>query len=131
PGANGFLYSNGKTTPLTSLSPKFQKAYAMALNDSGQIVGTFSGPRIGTQSYGGSFFGRGAGQSHFHLPDAFLYDGKRFVDTGPGVATNITGSGSAAGISIRWNGANWSANGAFIYVAGHRHTLKLPPHSQA
>lgn len=131
PGANGFLYSDGKTTPLSSLSPKFQKAYALALNDSGQIVGTFSGPRIGTQSYGGSFFGLGAGQSHFHLPDAFLYDGKRFIDIGPGAATSITASGSAAGMSIRSNGANWSANGAFIYVAGRRHTLKLPPHSQA
>ncbi|HEX5243459.1 MAG TPA: hypothetical protein VFW23_09395 [Tepidisphaeraceae bacterium] len=133
PGANGFLYSDGKTTPLVFLSPKFQKAYALALNDLGQIVGTFSGPRMGTQSYGGSFFGLGAGKSSFHLPDAFLYDDKRFIDIGPGSATSITASGNTAGISIRWNGSRgtWSANGAFVYVAGHRHALKLPPHSPA
>ncbi len=130
-GANPFLYSNAKATLLTSLSPKFQKAYAVAINDAGEIAGTFAGPRLGTESFGGFFFGLGATTSHFRLPDAFVFDGTRFRDIGPGAATGITSSGDVAGMSIRSSSSGWTANGAFVYVAGRRRPLRLPAHSPA
>ena len=130
-GENAFLFGEGKKTPLTFLSPKFHNAQPQAINDAGQISGTLTGRRIGKgllvrdDFFGDSYLS-------FRLPDAFVYDGRRFRNVGPGSATGITESGDVAGLAIWPHGpSGWAVKGAFISKASHRRTLRLPPHVRA
>lgn len=116
------LFANGQVTPLASLARSFFDAQPYAMNDAGAIVGTFPGPRTTTErvpSYGFTLFPPPPTYQLVHLPDAFVYDGRRFRDIGPGTATGINQSGEVVGLGEH--------GGAFLYSNGRRHPLN-PPH---
>ncbi|HEY2587484.1 MAG TPA: hypothetical protein VGI81_17190 [Tepidisphaeraceae bacterium] len=113
------LFANGQVTPLASLSRWMRNAEPHAINDSGVIVGGFLGARTETEWAGGYGFFGATYPITVRLTDAFVYDGRRFRDIGPGYATGINSSGEVVGVGDH--------GGAFLYANGHRRAL-LPPH---
>lgn len=114
------LFANGQVTPLASLSRWLRNAEPDAINDSGVIVGGFLGGRtetVWTEALG--LFGGSTYPTTVRLTDAFVYDGHRFRDIGPGTATGINSSGEVVEVGDH--------GGAFLWANGHRRAL-LPPH---